>query len=764
MNRPSPHLLAGTALVLLALFASGAFTAAAEPAAAAPQLSADPLAQGRATAIVIDSISPDVAVQAKPVTLSGWARNNSPTPVSGLEVQLWSSGSRFTERGQLDSFVSGLYQVERHIPGATVALRTIGSGQTVRWRASFRASQVGIRAFGVYPLAAALFDATGTQIAVERTFLPFWPGRAAVMAPLKIAWIWPLIDQPHRGVCSAMLDNGLAASLASGRLAGLLDVGRSHAAAAKLTWVVDPALLDDAHALTRPYQLLNGARCWQKTDKPASQSARDWLATLRAATATQPVLATPYADPDVAGLSHRGLDPDLRAALREGSAVAGRFLDRPESTTAWPPGGIADAGVVENMLAAGGSVKSGSLQGGIQTVVLDSALMPPANPLFYTPDAVTKVHTGLGKAVRVLLADHEITAVLAATPAAAGSGAAGVATAGVATAASQRFLAETAMIAAEAPNLPRSVVVAPPRRWDPGAAVASKLLTDTVSAPWLRPAYLGKLKPAVTPPGVPTAERAGLPAKLLTGELSARYLRRVRDFGARARLFASILSHPTDAYQIAVLRLESSAWRGSGRAHGRSLVRQANAYLGNQEHMVSIIPSSQVTLGGNRGSVPVSIENRLPQEVRVRLQATVAATRAVPAAQRLAVVSAPGKIITIGPHQTETFRLQVRAHSAGLAEIHLRLLNAQGRPLPGGDATLRIRSSAFGALAVVIIAVALGVLVLTFAARLIRNAIRDGRPGTVVAEGNRTDDNGLAEAPDELADARGGAAERDSGP
>ena len=64
----------------------------------------------------------------------------------------------------------------------------------------------------------------------------------------------------------------------------------------------------------------------------------------------------------------------------------------------------------------------------------------------------------------------------------------------------------------------------------------------------------------------------------------------------------------------------------------------------------------------------------------------------------------------------------------------------------------------------VIIAVALGVLVITFAARLIRNAIRDGRPGTVVAEGNRTDDNGLAEAPDELADARGGAAERDSRP
>jgi len=760
VNTPSPRLLAGTALVLLALLGTAALAAAAEPAMTGPQLGAGPRGQDRPAAIVIDSISPDIAVPGKRVTVSGWVRNNTPASVVGLEVQLWSSGSRFTERGQFDSFVSGVYQVERRIPGAAVQLPAlVGRGQTVRWRASFRANQVGIRAFGVYPLAAALVNSAGAQVAVERTFLPFWPGRGAVMAPLKIAWIWPLIDRPHRGVCSALLDNRLPASLAGGRLAGLLGVGRRYAAAARLTWAVDPALLDDVSTLTRPYRLLTGARCWQNTGRDANAAAKSWLTTLRAVTATQPVLATPYADPDVAALSHRGLDPDLRAALRVGAAVAARFVDRTDSTTAWPPGGIADAGVLENILAAGGSVKSGSLHGGIQTVVLDSAIMPPANPLFYTPDAVTRVHTGLGKAVRVLLADHELSATLATAASADGA-----ATADVATATSQRFLAETAMIAAEAPNLPRSVVVAPPRRWDPGATVASKLIADTVSAPWLRPVYLGKLKPAVTPPGVPAAQRVALPARQAKGELSARYVRRVRDLGERARLFSSILSHPTDTYQRAILRLESSAWRGRNQARGRSLIRQADAEIGDQERRVSIIPSSQVTLGGNRGSVPVSIENRLPQAVRVRLQATVTATRAVPAAQRLAVISPPGKLVTIGPHQTETFRLQVRAHSAGLAEIRLRLLNAAGRPLPGGDRTLTIRSTAFGTLAMVIIAVALGVLVITFAARLIRNAIRDGRPGTVVAEGNRTDDNGLAEAPDELADARGGAAERDSGP
>jgi hypothetical protein len=100
--------------------------------------------------------------------------------------------------------------------------------------------------------------------------------------------------------------------------------------------------------------------------------------------------------------------------------------------------------------------------------------MPPRNPhVFYTPDAVTEVHTGVGVPVRVLLADHTITSLLAETPAGPGA----------ATAVSQRFLAETAMIAAEAPSLPRSIVVAPPRRWNPGSALAAQLLRDTVSAP-----------------------------------------------------------------------------------------------------------------------------------------------------------------------------------------------------------------------------------------------------------------------------------------
>ena len=53
------------------------------------------------------------------------------------------------------------------------------------------------------------------------------------------------------------------------------------------------------------------------------------------------------------------------------------------------------------------------------------------------------------------------------------------------------------MIVAEAPNNPRSVVIAPPRRWDPSEGEAAALLSLTSTrVPWLRPVPLASLASA----------------------------------------------------------------------------------------------------------------------------------------------------------------------------------------------------------------------------------------------------------------------------
>src|SRR5262249_56709095 len=49
----------------------------------------------------------------------------------------------------------------------------------------------------------------------------------------------------------------------------------------------------------------------------------------------------------------------------------------------------------------------------------------------------------------------------------------------------QRYLAELAMITAEAPSIRRRVLVAPPHDWLPNADAASPMLQDTRDVPWL---------------------------------------------------------------------------------------------------------------------------------------------------------------------------------------------------------------------------------------------------------------------------------------
>ena len=103
---------------------------------------------------------------------------------------------------------------------------------------------------------------------------------------------------------AALLNNGLAASLASGgRLSGLLAAGTSTPAARSLTWAIDPALLADAATMTKPYRVGSTPTCAARGPDTASPAAAAWLAGLRSATAGQPVFVTPYADADVAALT-----------------------------------------------------------------------------------------------------------------------------------------------------------------------------------------------------------------------------------------------------------------------------------------------------------------------------------------------------------------------------------------------------------------------------------------------------------------------------
>jgi Family of unknown function (DUF6049) len=733
--------------ILLVILAGG--LASAVPAQASP---AEQASSGRLS-LAIDAMSPSYAVPGARVTLSGTVTNGTRHTRAGLDVQLFTSASHFTTRDGLDAYMSGGVVNDLIPAGDQFRISaTVAPGATASWTASFRTSVQGISSFGVYAVTAQLHDLSGGVISSGQTLLPFWPGSqsAGLERPLNISWLWPLIDQPHQKVCTATLTtNGLAGALAQGgRLSALLEAGKSHPDAHP-TWFVDPALLSDAATMTSPYLVGGQPTCTGASREAASSAAASWLTSLRQVTAGQPTVLTPYANVDTSALVHQGLTKDLATAYRTGEAVATSVLHGSfRHDIAWPPGGTADLSVLTSLAA----------HQRVGTVVLNSGEMPPvadAANVFRPDDAVASLRVA-GLPMNVLLADNTLTEVLR-----AGNTSSGTLPQSTEFAVRQRFLAETAMIAAEAPESERTIVVAPPDDWSPSETLAGDLLGETATAPWLTPTPLASLSSAsatqrAAPRHSPPASQAS------PGELSRDYLRQVRILGGRLGVYKSMLYKPAESYtrslDEALLATESAAWRGSGKPQGVALVRGLSYYITAANKKVTIIPSAQVPMGGSSGLVPVSIQNGLHQAIRVRVIATV--------------VSTPGRTsqLTVGHYQNEviippqapaTVRMPVSSAPQGSTQIQLVLTSADGTVLPFTRTSLTVLSTRYGRAILFLIGAAIGVLVLTSAYRALRRWLHDDAhlvneeadpPGSVM-----TGTSGArhpTEAPDDLADAR----------
>jgi hypothetical protein len=508
-------------------------------------------------------------------------------------------------------------------------------------------------------------------------------------------------------------------------------------------------VLADVQTMTRPYQADSGAGCAGATREPASRAAAAWLSTLRAITSFgQPTVITPYADVDAAALVHAGLAADLTNAYTAGHQVADSVLHGSfVSSIALPAGGTADLSVLTNLATAEH----------IGTVVLDSSEMPPVNSAVFEDDAVTSIRTAAGTTMTVLLADHVLTGVLQ-----AGDASSGNLPQSTQFTVSQRFLAETAMIAAEAPDSDRSIVVAPPDGWSPPVRLAGELLADTADAPWLAPTPLGQL--ARSPDSARSIARQQPPSSRPSpAELSRGYLRTVSAIGTGLGVYQAMLDQPSKGYQQwlgqALTATESSAWRGSGMSQGLALADSLSDYLSSQESKVKIIAADQVSMAGASGAVPVSIQNGLPQAIRVRVQARVINS---PGRTSQLTVGRFKNPIVVPPHTTgQLVRLPVSSAPQGSTLIQLSLTSADGTPLPVATKSLTVLSTRYGRAILFLIAAAIGVMILTSGYRGIRRwlhadthvASEDAGKAGSVGIGTRGARH-PTEAPDDLADAR----------
>ncbi len=673
--------------------------------------------------------------------VSGRITNRGSAQLTDLKVRLKRGGVLRTRSELADADTDPPATGVRIGTPVPAAQATLEPGGSTTFDVRIRVGLLDLRSLGVYPLEVEVRgvvrgeSSTGT-IGSTQTYVPWFPDGAPT-GRVRIAWVWPLVAEPSRGPREVMVDNDLAESLRSqGRLDRMLraaadgqtgrcdDVAQGPAGAAPapltggcrgdaipMTYAVDPDLLFTADAMTRPYQVrVNTDRNRLISDV---EPAREWLATLTTAVARADVLALPYADPDVVALTapDAGLADEVGQLRELGKREAARVTGRtPLSSVVWPPGGPLTRRALEALTS-----------GGATAAVLDPlALQQPDVPPARTPDAVIgQVSQQTGVPVNGLVIDAALSSLLdPSLPDYPGS-----------RVVEQRWIAETAIIAAEAPSVSRTLVVAPDRQSDLVAAVGSAAILDSGRLPWLCAVSLASVaagsddcpnstaNPAREVPPV-ELERPLASADLLP----AIYLAQVAQSRRVSTQFTDEVLDPTSQEAVrttarllrARARTESRAWRDDLPAGRRmlGLLQDDLADLRGKVHLQ--IGRGTVTLTSTSGVISVNVVNELGQPVRVGVQLSSPGAR-------LSTSETP--VETVPAAFAKQINLQVTSTTSGKFAVRAQLVDSNRRPF-GEPVDLVVRSTQYGRVALAVTGVAAGVLLAAAGYRIARRALR----------------------------------------
>jgi hypothetical protein len=678
--------------------------------------------------------------------VTGRIVNRGSEPLHELTVRL-RRGDVLSTRGELATADRDLPATPDRVGRTPVraAVQDLAPGATTTFDLRIRVAQLRLGPIGVYPLkveARAEFGDSGaiTPVGNVLTYVPWFPD-GPPRGRIRVAWLWPLVDEPRRGPREVMLDDELATSFRrGGRLDRML---RSAADGAKggcdptplgpptlppqpqttpcrgesvpITYAVDPDLLFTADALTAPYVRLDGGTKTKRIDDTAP--AKDWLTALRSAVAGADVLSLPYADPDVVALTNpqTGLADEVPLLRELGKQEATRILGKaPSTSVVWPPAGRLTRRAVEALTS-----------GGATAVAIDPVALPaPDSEPDPTPDsAVGRLPTNTGQPT-LLTIEPTLSALL--TPDLADYPGDRIV--------EQRWLAETAMISAERPSVSRTLVVAPTRRADLHTAVAADALRDTGRLPWLCPVSLASVAagteacageaPPEEPRDLPPIELE--PPHTDDSVLSPNYLGQVRKLRADSTQFTDdVLAEPTSPEAVRTVarltrargRTESAAWRsdaGGGQRMGKLLTDDLRDLRG-KVHLE--IGSGTVTLTSSTGVISVNVVNELDQRVRMRVQLN-ARNRA-----RLSTEETP--VATLGPGRATQINLRVTAQTSGKFVVRAQLVDREGRPF-GDPKDLVVRSTQYGRVALAVTGIGAGVLLAAAGFRIVRRALRHG--------------------------------------
>ncbi len=694
--------------LIVSMFVLGAVLVAGRPASAAAASSGS-----KAVTVALTSLSPSVAVKGDTLRLSGKVIGGS---VDRSDVSIRLAVADMQVRSDMGT-KAGVGS--RLVYGHDDDVGSLAAGATETWSLTMPVSALSPTSQSIYALDIGAYS-DGERIGVMRTYLPYAMTGDSSFHPTQMVVLWPITAAPaldgqsDKDVPEAVSDNLSAQFAPNGRLSRTL----SAAAAAKnvtVSWAVDPDLLTTASSESHGYSLYpNG------TSGSGAQNASTWLAAAKTTlSGASELWQLPATDPDLGSLARA--NPVLAnrtitsAAASSGTTVANLVGRAPQGTLAWPADGQVDPATLN-----------------LAKTVNPSAVITRSDSVnLHTPlESYTPTGRATSNGQQLAVSDASLDAILAGDAAdAAWKGS------DQPLLASQRFLAESALIALERPNLrsPRTVMVTAPRNAVPDA----KLLTALSAATWIKTVGLSTLLNTHpdTHAQVGPLERdaATVRSDLNTGQLAT-----TAALSDSLRALSAILTRPEPAIDLftpAMLRTASTSWRLAA-ADQTAFAGAVRSRLATTTSLVSLVQKSDLTLSGKSGVIPFTVENRFSDPVRVGIRITT--DHAGLTVQHLTLQTVPQGSTTVNVHVSS-------AVSGTRVTVTAQLVTPEGAEY-GRPQSLQVTVSSIGSITLVIFGLSAALLVVAVGLRIYRGRRSHAAQAVPDAPGASPDNTAAAES------------------
>ena len=576
------------------------------------------------------------------------------------------------------------------------------------------------------------------------------------------------------------LDEDLVSAISSGgRLStlvdGLLDPAAGSLPAGSLTVVLDPELLDELDRMTTAYRVVanpgspqpsmadilqaeqsaagtapatpvqsgaptTGQQAAGTSADPGATNipgtvagtgqaaAASFLGRLRTVAARYPVLLLPYSDPDVVALVRTGLDGEVGSAVQRGNEVAQRVLGSDTGAggaavaagMAYPINGAVDVDTLATLrsaglstaLLAGNSVDPGEFATGAAQVSTPDGATPasserPMQAAVAQADVLNGVDTLIdqgrqsGYAMRV----NALTGVLA-----------------------QGSLDGTATPA----------VFTPDRRWSPdapGLRVLTELLSTLGASRVIAGVGLIDLANTGSAAAVPD-----YPDSARQQELPADYLNRLRTERANIQSLRQTLTSTKqttdpalvlDPLDLTLDAAGSTAFRDTPQVGAANLDTVESTTTGIRNGVEITSAGNSYTLASSTSPLVLTVQNNLPYDVPVRVEIT--------GGERVGLTVSDPEVQVVPAGRSQQVKIPAEVSRSGQFQVDAQLVGPDGTRW-GQPVQLAVESTAYGALTVIIILVAGGVLALMIVLRIVQRlrGKPDRTPGLEARDGETT--------------------------